>query len=180
MGIFNRALLTIFSLVLAILFGLIFLIALLPWTTPLTYLIKALANNDQRMVLAILAAVFFLIAIKFLFSSVTVDEAPKHAIVQENKLGQINISLQAIENLVRRMVGQVNGVREIRPQVKEFPEGVSIYIKAIVTPDIKIPQVSEEIQKIVREKVFEITGVTVIDVKILIDNITNDLKARVE
>ena len=181
MGTFNRALLTLFSLALSVVFGVLVIVAAFFWTTPFDYLLLALANKDQRLIFGVISLIFLVISFKFLITSLTLKEPPKHAIIQENTLGTVRISLGALENLVRKLVSQYKEVREVKPRVQEFPEGVSIYLQIIVSPDIKIPTISEEIQKMLREKIFETTGVTVIDVKILIDNISSsDLKSRVE
>lgn len=180
MGLFNRVLLTLFSLALAVLFGVLLMVAVIPWTTPIQFIQDVLANKDQRLIFGVISALFLVISVKFLLTSITLKQPSKNTVVQENKYGQIKISLNAIENLVRRMVSQVKGIRDVKVKVREFPEGVSIYIQAIVSPDIQIPIISEEIQKIVREKVYETTGVTVLDVRILVDNISTDIKSRVE
>jgi Protein of unknown function (DUF322). len=48
-----------------------------------------------------------------------------------------------------------------------------------VTPDVQIPEISQSIQQQVKEKVLEVTGMPVQDVRILVNSISAH-KPRVE
>nr|WP_315989158.1 alkaline shock response membrane anchor protein AmaP [Desulforamulus aquiferis] len=113
-----------------------------------------------------------------LWVSVTRQQSGK-AVVHDYMLGQVKISLQAIENLVKKVVYQVHGVKDVKPRVIQSTGGIGLHIKAVVAPDISIPEVSREIQHRVQEYLAETTGITVTTIKIYVENISST-RPRVE
>lgn len=108
-----------------------------------------------------------------------VRPSARQAVVHEGTLGQIRIALSAVEALVEKVVSQNSGVREVKARVVAVPQGIGINVRATVTPDIQIPEISEIMQRQVKEKVLEVTGISVHNVRILVENITAH-KPRVE
>lgn len=103
----------------------------------------------------------------------------KQTIVQESSLGQVRIALTAIESLVEKVVLDQRGVKEARARVEQVRQGIGIRIKSVVAPDVSIPHLSDALQKTVRDKVFEVAGIEVHDIRIVVDNISAQ-KLRVE
>jgi uncharacterized alkaline shock family protein YloU len=132
---------------------------------------------DSRAVF-IFMGFFILIGIRLFWVSVK-PERKKQIVVQNGALGKVRVAIPAIENLVEKTVAQNSGVREIKAQVTTVPQGIGIKMRAAVTPDIQIPEISRVIQEKVKEKVLEITGITVQEVSILINSIAAK-KLRVE
>lgn len=140
-----------------------------------------LRENDLLLdsgVVFIFLGLFILIGIRLFWVSVK-PERKKQIIIQEGALGKVRLAIPAIESLVEKTVAQNSGVREIKAQVATVPQGIGIKIRATVTPDIQIPEISRVIQEKVKEKVLEITGITVQEVSILINSIAAR-KLRVE
>ncbi|GAB6274836.1 MAG: hypothetical protein STSR0004_17010 [Peptococcaceae bacterium] len=132
---------------------------------------------DSRGALIFLV-LFILIGIRLFWVSIR-PERKKQIIVQEGALGKVRVAIPAIENLVEKTVAQNSGVREIKAQVTTVPQGIGIKMRATVTPDIQIPEISKVIQEKVKEEVLEVTGITVQEVSILISSIAAK-KLRVE
>jgi hypothetical protein len=103
----------------------------------------------------------------------------KHVVLAESALGQIRVSLQAVENLVEKVVSKINGVREVKSRMVPVPQGIGIQVRAAVTPEVNVPEVSVEIQNRVKEQVFAVTGLSVNTVRVSIENISAQ-KPRVE
>ncbi|MDD4169036.1 MAG: alkaline shock response membrane anchor protein AmaP [Desulfotomaculaceae bacterium] len=170
MGPFDRTLLAIYAVFLTLIF-LLFSSVMLGWTAPL-YLLRDLFYPGRSEVFWPLMLILIFAGIRLLWVAVRRPGGKdRHVILAESALGQVNISLQAIESLVVKVVGQVNGIREVKPKIVSDPQGVGIQVRAVVTPDINIPEVSSEIQQRIKERVFEVTGVTVSSVKVFIENI---------
>lgn len=178
MGPFDRALLVLYTFFLTVMF-LFFATIMLGWLTP-QYLLRDLFYPGRSEIFWSLVLILILAGIRLFWVGVRrPGEKGRHVILAESALGQVNISLQAIENLVVKVVGQVNGVKEVKPKIVSDPQGVGVQVRAVVTPDINIPEVSMEIQQRIKERVFEVTGVTVSRVKVFIENIAAH-KPRVE
>ena len=110
---------------------------------------------------------------------VSVRPTREQAVVHEGALGRIRIALTAIESLVEKVVSQNSGVREVKASVFTHPQGIGIRIRAAVTPDICIPEISGVIQEQVKERVLAVTGIAVQQVDILVHSISAH-KQRVE
>lgn len=124
-----------------------------------------------------LLAIFLLIGVRLFWRGLIPER--RHAVVREGSLGKVRIALTAIESLVEKVVLDQKGIKEVKATVEGVRNGLGIRVKASVTPDISIPQVSEVLQKAVGEKVLEVAGIEVHDISISVENITAR-KLRVE
>ena len=65
-----------------------------------------------------------------------------------------------------------SGIRNVKNAVDISEGNLSVRLKGEVSSEINIPQMSEELQKKVKEHIEECTGVPVNEVKIEISNVT--------
>lgn len=176
MNLFDRFLLALYSLSLIIvLFAAGLVVA--GWTTPLDLVQLLLVHTEQRFILEAVIIVFLLISVRFLYQALLHDRQPVQAVVQDTDLGQVRVSLDAIENMVMRVTSQVAGVSEVRPKVKCLPEGISIFVRVILSPETNIPLTSDEIQVKVGNYVSQVAGISVKSIKILVDGVSSEKNA---
>ncbi len=179
MGIPDRILLALYALVLIALFLTVFIVTL-GWTAPADRLVLLLENPSGRMAVGIISLVFLAVSIRFLYFGFR-RKYPNKAVIHETPLGEVRVSLGAVENLVKKVTRQIHGVRDVRASVSNTPDGITADIRTWVSPDVSVPEVSEDIQKAVREYVKNVVGVGVLEIRILVENITTEVrKARVE
>lgn len=171
MGIFDRIILTLYTFSLTFISFVTVLIAL-GWDRPLRYVEESLAGRDGRLVVGISGAVVLIVSLRLLY--LAFRRYPRQTIVHETAMGEVRISLDAIENLVRKAVHQVRGVREVKAAVASAPGGVAVRVRASVTPDINIPEASDQIQNTVKNYVRNVVGIGVQEVKITVDNIGDE------
>lgn len=176
MGPFDRGLLAVYTLFLTALFAL-FSAVMLGWPSPI-FLLRDLFYPGRPEVFWPLMALLILAGGRLFWISLRKSRG-RHVVLADGALGQIRVSLQAVESLVEKVVSQISGVREVKPRIILVPQGVGILIRASVTPDVNVPEVSVEIQNQVKERVFEVTGITVNTIKVSIENISAQ-KPRVE
>lgn len=76
-----------------------------------------------------------------------------------NPEGQVTISLSAIEDLIRRIIKQINEIKDLRCDVSANKKG-TIQITARVTlwSDANIPEVTEQAQSLIKFKVQDMLG----------------------
>ena len=150
------------------------------WQQPLYFLWQGPYVYNEQLYLALIFAVLLLMGLRLFWVSLTRrNNAGGKAVVHDYKLGQVRISVLAIENLVKKAVGQLPGVKEVKPRVVEHQKGMGLHIRVVVTPDISIPEVSREIQQKVQEYLAQTTGITVSEIKVIVDNISST-RPRVE
>jgi len=173
MGPLDRGLLTVYSLAVTV-FLLLAASFLVGWPPPG---VNADLFRQRPDVTFTLLGLFVLLGIRLFWVAVRPEK--KRSVVHEGALGQVRIALTAIEDLVEKVVLQQAGVREARARVTTIGGGIGIILRVAVTPDVSIPQISGLLQEHVRQKVLEVTGVAVQEVRLLVGSITAQ-KPRVE
>ena len=177
MGPFDRALLAIYTFFISLLFVL-FSSVMLGWPAPLGFLRDLFYPGAPEvfwpfMIFVVLAGV------RLFWVSLSRSRKERHVVLAESAMGQVRVSLVAIQNLVDKVVGQISGVREVKSRIVPVPQGVGIQVRVAVTPDVSVPSLSVAIQRLVAERVLEVAGISVSSVRVLVDNITAH-KPRVE
>ncbi|GAB6182112.1 hypothetical protein JCM14036_34310 [Desulfotomaculum defluvii] len=178
MSPFDRILLIIYSFIITIVCLLSLVIVSGWWQEPVYYLLHSPYVYDVQVYLSAFISLLLLMGLRLLWVSFTRQKNGK-AVVHDYMLGQVRISIMTIENLVKKAVYQIHGVKEVRPRVVQTSRGMGLHIRAIVAPDISIPEVSREIQQRVQEYILQTTGITVNDIKVIVDNISST-RPRVE
>jgi uncharacterized alkaline shock family protein YloU len=90
----------------------------------------------------------------------------------ENPSGQVTISLSAIEDFIRRTSDHMPEVKEIRANVTAGKKGINIVNRAVIYSDTNIPDVTEKIQSMLKNRIQEMLGIEeAINVKIHIAKI---------
>ena len=173
---FDRFLLFIYTFILTIFFiaAAFFIAGLLNADQIQPQLLQVI---QQPAVIILILVLFIIVGIRLLW--VNMKPAREQSVVYESKLGSVRIALTAIESLAEKVVSQNSGVREVEARVFDRPQGIGIQIKAAVTPDTSIPEVSDAVQEQVKEKVLSVTGITVQQVELLVHSISAS-KLRVE
>ncbi|WP_312520710.1 alkaline shock response membrane anchor protein AmaP [Anaerospora sp.] len=175
MGIFDRVILTIYTFVLAflslgvVLMGLRLIPLELVWTT--LYYIYG------QWEAALAGALFLLISVRLLLAG-SRSRTAKDTLVHHNPMGDVHISIDAIENLVSKAVRHAKGVRGVKVVVGQSAQGLTVDVKAIVSPESNVPAVTAEVQQRIHEHIKHTIGVEIADVRILVENISNDFKTK--
>lgn len=178
MKYYQRALVSIYSLLFAILALVVMLLAL-GWQQPLHYFQALLAQEQTRWIIAAVAAVVFLIAVRLLFGSLGSPPATQ-ATVQSTGLGEVNITVSALENMVRRSLHNMAGVFQVRPQIKCNSEGIAVFVKVQLAPEMNIPQTTSQIQSAIKEYLETYTGMKLLEARVLVEDAPQEARGRVE
>ena len=180
MSLFDRLLLALYTLILTV------IIALSAVETAGLYPVHVFYQNLPITKAQIFGAVgvLLLAGIRLFWISIRSSEATprsggRHVILKEGALGQVKVSVQAIENLVIKVASQMDGVKDVKPRIFSSEKGVGVKIQASVSPDLNIPETTEQMQNLVKEKVLAVTGVTIASVEINVESIIV-AKPRVE
>ncbi|MFH0839439.1 MAG: alkaline shock response membrane anchor protein AmaP [Candidatus Omnitrophota bacterium] len=90
----------------------------------------------------------------------------------ENPSGQVTVSLSAIEDFIRRTSDHMPEVKELRANVTAGKKGINVINRAVIYSDTNIPEVTEKIQGMLKNKIQEMLGIEeAINVKIHIAKI---------
>ena len=186
MNIFFRVLLAIYAFCLAVISAVTMYVTIRTgvFNTLCSYLDDKVFSSigpGPRILVFLIALVFFVLSITFLLSGVRSNK-DKKAVSKHTNIGEVRISLNSIENIALNASKKANGVKEAKTLVKKQDDNVSITARIIVMPDLSIPAISEDVQMRVKKSVEESSGINVRDVKVIVDSIYSGVtyKSRVE
>ncbi|NGZ74169.1 alkaline shock response membrane anchor protein AmaP [Saccharibacillus alkalitolerans] len=133
-------------------------------------------------VLIAAAAVLILISLRMLYVSLRRSRGHLNSVDQRTSLGDIQISVETIENLCLKAASRVKGVKEPRTRIRMTEPGLEVQIRAIIDGEHAIPLLTEEVQRGVKEFVQDITGIPVAAVSVYIAGVVQNqaFKSRVE
>jgi uncharacterized alkaline shock family protein YloU len=173
-GIIDSIVLTIYTLALAIVSALMIIEAAAPdWLQARGIIMEALQTSRGRLVVGLIGAIFFAVSVRLIFFAVR-RRGGGQPVVHETAMGEVRISLDAVENLVRKVARSIKGVREIKAVITHGKDGLHALLKGTISPEVSIPEVSEEIQTSVRQYVKRVVGVELAEVRLEVDNIASD------
>ena len=166
--------LSFYTLALAIFSGMMVVTAINPkWVEPQRWLEETLSVPRGRMVLGMVGALFFLASVRLIVAA-WMRRAGGQPVVHQLDLGDVRISLDAVENLVRKIAGSVKGVRDVKAMVTHKKDGLHAVLSGTISPEVSIPEISEEIQSAVRQYVKRVVGVELTEVRLDVENIANE------
>lgn len=137
----------------------------------------ALAHG--RIEVGLVSLLLFVLGI-WILQPYLVKKKISKALINDNELGRIGISLSAIESLVQKNVQQQKGVEEVKSRLSRAGEGVEIRLNLKVLPDLDLPQLTTNIQNSLRDYLQRVTGVKIEKVQVLVEEIRGKVPARVE
>ena len=174
MGIFDRIILTIYSLSLTVL-STVFVGVAAGWTLPQDFIQKTLQTVNGRWTVGMTSAVFTVVSLRFIWYVFT-PRFPRRAIVHEAEFGDVYVSLDAVENLVKKVARQVRGVRDVKAKVDNTQAGLVVSLRAVVAPDTSIPETSSELQNTLKRYVKDVVGVNIAQTRVVIVNIASEAR----
>ena len=113
-------------------------------------------GNAGTMAGVIIAATLL---ISLVFARVIYGRQEQERLIHfDNPLGRVTISLSAIEDLIRRLVVHTPQIKEIRPNITSTKKGLEIEIRLVLHSDVNIPEMTADLQDIIKRKVQDVIG----------------------
>jgi uncharacterized alkaline shock family protein YloU len=179
-GIFDRVILAMFALTVAVISFLVLAMAVAGWVAPLEHLLNVLYSTNGRWLLGIIAGLSLVVSLRFLYFGFRRDR-PWQTLIHETDMGEVRVSLGAVESLVTKVSRGLKGVRDVRTAVYNTTGGIGVRLRAVVSPEANVPETARNIQQTVADYTKNVVGVEVTEVKVLVNNITNETRrSRVE
>ena len=117
------------------------------------------------------AVVLLLFGMLGVFVSLARKTEPTQVVVGNSEGGQINISLEAVDNVVRKAALSVEGVRDVKSRLKAAKNGLGIRLQIALPHDTSVPATSTAVQTAVKEQLQMVTGLTVAEVAVLVSSV---------
>lgn len=174
---YQRFLIGVYSLLMAALALLVALVAL-GWQLPMEALGRVLAEQKTSWILAAIAILSFLIAMKLLFDSFRKDERVS-ALIKPTPLGEIHITQNAIENMIKKSLQPISGISNVNPKIKCTSDGVAVLLKVQLMPEVNIPDLTNQMQTAVKEYLESHAGINLLEAKVLVEEPVSGVRTRV-
>ena len=125
----------------------------------------------NQIILVLVGALLIFLAIYLIWQKAQIDKG-NLSVVQKTSFGEIKISIGSIKRLALKVVKGMEEIRETRPEVNILKSGgINIDLHLFVKQDVNIPQLSEKIQRKVKEYILETSGIETKEIKIHVDKI---------
>ncbi|MEI6632409.1 MAG: alkaline shock response membrane anchor protein AmaP [Chlamydiota bacterium] len=98
----------------------------------------------------------------------------EQCIAFDNPSGEVAISMDAVEDFIRRAGADFSGVKSLVPRIHAGAEGIGIAIRMDVWSGANIPRLSEEMQNAIKNKVQDSLGINVSEVSVSVGKILGD------
>ncbi len=177
----ERALLVVYTFVVALVSLVLMAIAVgvIPFARAVEYINNIQYDWDFRLALFIVSFVFLLTSLKLLFLK-RKRTTFAGTLIKNTELGMIRVSINTLDTLVQKAVRGFGEVKDVRSLVVAEPDGVRVRLNMQLMPDVNIPEISQTIQKKVKEYVESTAGIIVKEVYVYIDNLAALQRSRVE
>ena len=130
----------------------------LPLKDVLVYLQAIHLDPEKRIVVAGLG--FLILWLNFIFIKAMSDEQQREkTIAFDNPTGRVSVSLDALEDLTRRVIAGVGEVREVRSSIRVGKKGLEIDARLVLNTDVNIPEMTAHLQDLVKRKVQDTIGI---------------------
>ena len=176
MKFLDKLVLKIFSLIILIIaIGIILIMTgILPINAIINQISFIISEENSIKTLIIVLAVLMLLAIKGIFFTSKTENKGKEGIVLENNSGKLVISKESLENLIASVTKEVPGADTVASKtIVDKNKNLIIYVTAVVSKDVMIKDVSNELQQKIKEAMRKTADLEVKEVNNKIKNITS-------
>ncbi|NLV16473.1 MAG: alkaline shock response membrane anchor protein AmaP [Syntrophomonadaceae bacterium] len=137
--------------------------------TPLYWIAQTLTIPLNKWIIGAAGIVLAFLGVILMFKLFQ-REKTSEIVVKDHAGGKVTITIPAIKQIILKAVKQVEGVREIKPEIKNGTDGVIVTLTLLVNPDYKVPEMTTAIQDKVKALLEEVGGVQVAEVRIRVDD----------
>ncbi|MBM7581291.1 putative alkaline shock family protein YloU [Caldicoprobacter guelmensis] len=177
----ERALLVVYTLAIAVasLIMMAIAVGIVPFKGVVEYINDIQYDWDFALVLFLISLAFLAASLKLLFLRQK-RIVLAGTLIKNTELGMIRVSINTLDMLVQKAVRGFSEVKDVKSLVVAEPDGVRVRLNMQLMPDVNIPEISQAVQKKVKEYVEATAGIVVKEVYVYIDNLAALQRSRVE
>ena len=101
---------------------------------------------SNKVVATIVGIVIVLVTLYVIMMALRSEEVAK-PIITGTSLGDVQISMTAVEAIAQRAAQKVHGIRNVEAAAEGDEEGLTLYARIHVYPDVSIPEVARTWRK---------------------------------
>ena len=129
------------------------------------------SNFFNQIILGLVGVLLIFLVIYLIWQKAQIDKG-NLSVVQRTSFGEIKISIESIKRLTLKVVKGIGEITETRPEVNILKSGgINIDLHLSVKQDVNIPELSEKVQRKLKEYLLETSGIETKQIKIHVDKI---------
>lgn len=147
---------------------------------------RILTDQTFVIIVGVSGLVLIIVALRLMFAGSgsarkKTEPQPTSTLIKASELGASFITLSAIDSMVQKHCRANNRIRSTVSTISAVKEGgVTISARLSLMPDTEIPELTEELQRSLKEYIEKYSGITVREIGILIEDTSSNPKGRVE
>lgn len=154
------------------------------WLSPTTVIriVETLITNIvvSKIILGV-CIVFILLSIKCIFFDETSKEKLKatQGILFKNENGELMISKESIDNIVKKAVGKFSNVKDCNTKIEINNQSkLSVTLNLVVNEDVVIKDLATDLQLKIKEEIKTISDLDVEEINVKITNLQTSKKIK--
>ncbi len=132
----------------------------------------------QRWEYGLLFLVFFVAGAWVIYPFFSRERSITSVLVSDH--GNVDITIDALDSLVKNIAIEQEGVIAISNRIRAVDDGVVIDLEAEIYPSMSIPEISRNLQELVKSHIEGTTGVNVKAIKVLVKEISKENEKRIK
>ena len=104
----------------------------------------------------------------------------EQCIAFDNPVGEVAISMDAVEDFIRRAGKEFPAVKSLMPRIQAGADGIAIAIRMDIRGGTNIPRLSEEMQNTIKNRVQDTLGINVSHVTVSVGKIVSSGEEEAE
>lgn len=168
MSIADRIILTLYTLMMTAVSGLVLLCSL--GVFPHNSLMEFFNQIPGSWIFAVGSVITLLVSLRLLVTGLGVT-ADTSLLLGESESGKILVGKGAIENYIATLSQEIYGIYNVKVMAKLEKESISVRINASIEPGINIPETTNEIKANVKESIKKVTGIDVKEMEVFFKQI---------
>ncbi len=148
----------------------------------LNFILNEVYSGDIMLKANIALGALALIMLNFMFARIiSFDRQKEKGVLFNNPLGEVSVSLKAIEDLVRRLIAEQPEVKEVSARIAAKKGRLDVQSRLVLNADVSIPEITSRLQDLVKGKIQNIINPEEeVTVRIHVAKIIVESKARVK
>ena len=122
------------------------------------YLEKVYYDDQMRLIVGLISCGLIFLSLS-LARMIFGGRQKEKTIAFDNPSGRVSIALSAVEDLVRRLMYKIPEVKEVKPHIFATKRGLEIEVRLILKADVNIPEMTSQLQDLVKNKILDIIGI---------------------
>lgn len=132
----------------------------------------------QRWEYGLLFLVFFVAGAWVIYPFFSRERSITSVLVSDH--GNVDITIDALDSLVKNIAIEQEGVIAISNRIRAVDDGVVIDLEVEIYPSMSIPEISRNLQELVKSHIEGTTGVNVKAIKVLVKEISKENEKRIK